>query len=235
MAPNKLNNYFSFILSGTLILLLTSLYFLHPGFQEFISESWQMLWSEDQDTVQEYFRKFGLWGPLAIICFIVLQMFLLVFPTWIPIIVAVLAYGFWVGIAINIIGVGLASALGYHLGDKLEDTLFNNFMSKKKFERMKYWISNYGFGTVVLFRISPLLSTDSISFIAGILGMDFKKYMLATFTGIIPLSIAVAYFAQEAERLENGLYWVGGVGTLLYAFYIYLDHTKRKKALKEKS
>ena len=185
--------------------------------------------SEDHDRIQEYFKDFGFWGPLAIILFIVLQMFLLIFPSWLPIIVAVLAYGFWGGVLINLIGIGIASSLGYYIGDKLEDTLFRNFMSKNRSEKMKFWISNYGFGTVVLFRISPFFSNDSISFIAGIFNMDYKKFMAATYAGMIPLSLAVGYFSQDFERMEEGLYWVGGVGFVLYAIYVYMDYKKRKK------
>lgn len=185
--------------------------------------------SEDHDRIQEYFKDFGFWGPVAIILFIVLQMFLLIFPSWLPIIVAVLAYGFWAGVLINLAGIGIASTLGYFIGDKLKKTLFRNFMSEKKSEKMEFWISNYGFGTVVLFRISPFFSNDSISFIAGIFNMKYKKFMAATYTGMIPLSLAVGYFSQDFERMEEGLYWVGGVGFVLYAIYVYIDHKKRKK------
>ncbi len=185
--------------------------------------------SEDHDRIQKYFKDFGFWGPLAIILFIILQMFLLVFPSWLPIIVAVLAYGFWSGVLINLVGIGIASSLGYYIGEKLEDTFFGKFMSKEKSEKMKFWISNYGFGTVVLFRISPFFSNDSISFIAGIFNMNYKKFMAATYAGMIPLSLAVGYFSQDFERMEEGLYWVGGVGFLLYAIYVYMDYKKRKK------
>ena len=198
-------------------------------FQEFADKTWQILMSRDHEKIQQYFKDFGFWGPLAIVLFIILQMFLLFFPSWLPIIVAVLAYGFWAGVLINLIGVGIASTIGYFIGDRLESTLFQNFMSKEKSKKMKFWISNYGFGTVVLFRVSPFFSNDSISFIAGIFNMNFKKFMAATYAGMIPLSLAVGYFSQDFDRMEEGLYWVGGVGFVLYAVYVYLDHKKRKK------
>lgn len=227
-----LQKYFSFILSLGILLGLGVLYFSYMPFQEFLDQSWEVLWSEDQERIQEYFKSFGFWGPLAIIIFIVLQMFLLVFPSWLPIIIAVMGYGFWLGILINLVGVGLASTLGYFIGKKLKGAIFNGFISKNKHDKMKFWITNYAFWTVVLFRISPLLSNDGISFIAGIFGMQFKRFMIATFTGMIPLSIAVAYFSQDMERLENGLYWIGGIGIVIYGIYIYLDYKKRKKTSK---
>ncbi len=98
---------------------------------------------------------------------------------------------------------------------------------------MKFWIDNYSFGTVVLFRVSPFFSNDAISFIAGIFRMNFKRFMLATYSGMIPLSLAVGYFSTDIDKLENGLYWIGGVGAVLYAVYIYIDYKRKKKDAKQ--
>lgn len=227
--PSFINRYAAFIISGISLLLLVLAYFFIPSFQAFTDEAWGIIWNEDHEEIQEYFKKFGLWGPLAIVIFIVLQMFLLVFPTWIPIIVAVLAYGFWPGVLINLIGIGISSFIGYRIGDKLEDKVFRGFMSHQKMEKMRFWIHHYGFWTVVLFRISPFLSTDSISFLAGIFEMDFKRFITATYAGMVPLTIAVGYFASDFERLEDGLFWIGGAGIVLYGVYVYLDYSRRKK------
>ena len=77
-----INKYISFLISGLLILGLVLAYFLIPSFKAFTDEAWSIIWNEDHQEIQEYFKRFGLWGPLAIVVFIILQMFLLVFPTW---------------------------------------------------------------------------------------------------------------------------------------------------------
>lgn len=187
-------------------------------------EAWYVLLSEDEERIRKYVQQFGFLGPLAIIVFIILQMFLIVFPSWLPIIVGVLAYGFWWGVLINLVGVGIASTIGYFIGKK-----FKGIVSQKKNEKWKYWIKNYSFGTVVLFRTSPFFSNDAISFIAGIFRMSYKKFMIATYAGMIPLSLAVGYFSTDVDKLENGLYWIGGVGAILYGLYIYIDQKKKKK------
>ncbi|MDT0676032.1 TVP38/TMEM64 family protein [Autumnicola musiva] len=155
-------------------------------------------------------------------------MFLIFFPSWLPIIIAVMAYGFWWGIVIGMTGVMLASAIGYFVGAKLE-RLVREIIGEEKLQKMDFWISNYSFVSVILFRVSPFLSNDSISFIAGILDMKFKKFMWATFTGMFPLSIAIAYFSEDIETLKDGMYWLGGAGFIAYGIYVYIDYHNRKK------
>lgn len=230
MEKSKFSKYFSFILSGSILLGLIITYFLYDPFKDFIDQTFEVLISEDKDRIHEYFKQFGFWGPLAIIVFIILQMFLIVFPSWLPIIVAVMAYGFWWGVLISLSGIVIASTLGYFIGLKLKGVLLKKILGEKKMEKMDFWIQNYAFGTVVLFRISPYLSNDGISFIAGMVDMNYKKFMMATLVGIIPLAFAVGYFSQDISTLENGLYWVGGGGLVIYAIYIYFDYKKRKKS-----
>lgn len=229
MSKGFFQKYLSFIVSGGIIIFLVILYFTHPPFQNAVKEAWNVLLSEDRERIQAYVKQFGIWGPVAIIVFIVLQMFLIIFPSWLPIIVGVLAYGFWWGILINLLGVGIASTIGYFIGRRIKGIVSND-----KYEKWKYWVNHYSFGTVVLFRTSPFFSNDAIAFIAGIFRMDFKRFMLATYAGMVPLSFAVAYFSRDIDRLENGLYWIGGVGAVLYGIYIYLDYKRKKKHDKEK-
>ncbi len=225
MSKSSIKKYSSFVISGVIISFLVILYFTYQPFQEAAKEAWNTLLSEDEERIQNYVQQFGILGPLAIIVFIILQMFLIVFPSWLPIIVGVLAYGFWLGVLINLVGVGIASTIGYFIGKKFKTT----FLSEKKYNKMKFWIENYSFGTVVLFRVSPFFSNDAISYIAGIFRMSYKKFMMATYAGMIPLSLAVGYFSTDIDKLENGLYWVGGVGAVLYGIYIYIDYNKRNK------
>lgn len=230
MSKSFFKKYVSFLLSGAVILGLGILYFTFAPFQAAVIEAWNILTSGDQDRINQYVQQFGIWGPLAIIVFTILQMFLIIFPSWIPIIVAVMAYGFWWGVLISLTGIALASTIGFYIGKKLKGSIVGSLLSKKNYKKTEYWIKNYAFGTVILFRISPFFSNDGISFLAGIFGMNYKKFILATFTGMIPLALAIGYFSANLDRLEEGLYWIGGIGTLLYGVYIYLDHKKRKKS-----
>lgn len=223
----SLKKYGPLLITAVILAALVSTYFFNDSFAEFIRNTWQVLKSEDHAQISSYFDNFGLWGPLALIVFMVLQMFLIIFPSWLPMIIAVLAYGFLSGVLISVTGVFLASSLGFLIGVKFDEAALSEFISKDKYEKMNYWVSHYGFWAIVLFRISPFLSNDAISLGAGMLRMNYQKFITATLIGITPLAIGIAYFINETASLKTGMYWIGGLGLLCYAVYIYFDHKKR--------
>ncbi len=219
--------YWVFLLSLGLIATGVVAYFTVQEFRQFLTEMWQVIWSENEQVIMQYFRSFGIWGPLLIILLMVLQMFLIVFPTWLPMIVAMLGYGPWWGSLISVAAVLTSSSIGYFIGQALGDRAKGKLIGEKNYKKLHQFMQRYGFGAVVLFRISPFLSNDAISFVAGMIRMGYWKYMAATLTGIVPLVAAIAYFGRDTETLKQGLYWVGGAGVLIYLLYVWLD--KRKK------
>lgn len=49
---------------------------------------------------------------------------------------------------------------------------------------------------------------------------------MATLTGITPLTFAIAYFVNNINVLRTELYWIGGLGLLSYAVFIYIDNQR---------
>ena len=213
----------------TLVVSLVILYFVYPDFQDAMNDLWKALTSGEQEQISSTIKSFGGWGIAAIILIIVLQMFLVIFPSWLPMIAAALVYGTIPSILISSAGVFLASTIGYSIGIGVSEKALHKFISDKAFDKLKYWVGNYGFWSIVLFRISPFLSNDAISVLAGGVKMNYLKFISATMIGIVPLATAIALFAENIETLKTGLYWIGGAGIVIYAVFVYIDHQKRKK------
>lgn len=228
-----LSDYWAIYAYGLLVVLFLIFYSQHSAFQQFMNEFWGVLQSKDEAIISTWFLQYGIWGPLLIILLMVLQMFLIVFPTWLPMVVAVLGYGPWLGMIISIVAVFVASTVGYHLGEKASRPVKRHLLKEKNFRKIRQFIRQHGFWAVVLFRISPFLSNDGISFVAGLMHMGYRKYILATLLGIVPLAAAIAYFGKDTDTLENGLYWIGGAGFLFYLLY-YLWKSKNPGFLPDK-
>lgn len=213
-------------LTASFLLIMVVCYFVISPFQQFINEFWEVIWSKDEQRIVEWFKSFHLLGPVFIILLMVLQMFMVVFPTWLPMIVASLGYGPVFGFLISVTAVFVSSTIGFYIGEQLSTTSKNNLIGESNFEKLSGFMKKYGFWAIVLFRISPILSNDAISFIAGISEMGFRKYITATMVGIIPLAAAISYFARDIETLKTGLYWIGGAGILIYGLYVYLQYRR---------
>lgn len=211
------------ILSFSVPLLLIAAYFLWPGFQTEVNEAYQIFTSNDRAAVTEYVRQFGIWGPVVFILVMIVQMFLIVVPSWLLMIIAVLAYGKVWGVVLSVVAVFVASSVGWVIGEVLGEATITRMVGEKTEKKLENVLEKYGPGAVVIFRLAPFLSNDAISFIAGMLKMKYTRFIAATLVGIVPLTVLIALFSDNTEMLKSGLVWVGGVSLLLYGGYVIWD------------
>jgi uncharacterized membrane protein YdjX (TVP38/TMEM64 family) len=220
--------YASYIFTGLILVGLGVGYAASPEFRMQLHEGWNLMLQGDQETMTAYFHDLGFWGPVFIILFMFLQIFAVVFPSWLLMVVAVLGYGPVWGTVISVAGITVAAVAAYWIGRGLGEKVLSNLLGDKTERKMDKFLNNYGTGAVALFRLSPFLSNDGISLVAGMLKMRFWNFLLGTLAGITPLAIALALFSGSPDKLKNGLVWIGGGGIVLYAIYIWLD--RRTKA-----
>jgi len=81
--------FFSFLFIGSLV----SLYFLNAAVQQFFNEAWNVLGSNDEQKISDWVSQFDLWGLLIIVGAMVLQMFMFIIPTFLLMVVTIIAYG----------------------------------------------------------------------------------------------------------------------------------------------
>ena len=207
-------------LSGLLVLGLIGAYFLFPDFQAEVKEAYGVIASGDKQRITNYVRQFGFWGPLVVILIMTIQMFLIVVPSWLLMIIAILAYGPWWGGLLSVVAVSVASSVGYVIGKGLSEASLSKLIGQRSERKLEKTVNDYGSGAVVLFRLAPFLSNDAISFVAGMLKMGYLRFILATLAGIIPLTVLIAFFSQDIEQLKSILVWVGGIGLAAYLGYL---------------
>lgn len=215
------------IIGMYLISLLVAFYFLIPDFHDFVNESYTILTSGDDARVKEWVQQIGVWGPIVILLGMTLQMFLIVIPSWLLMLVSILAYGSFWGILLILVSIFVASSVGYFIGRFLSPVAVELLIGSKKQEQLKFYADNYGFWVVVITRLSPLFSNDAISFVGGLLRMGYWKFMGATMAGIIPLSLLFAYFGRDTHRLKPGLIWVSIISLIGFIAYVIFDRKKR--------
>ncbi|WP_258099116.1 TVP38/TMEM64 family protein [Marinoscillum pacificum] len=212
------------VLIGT----LAAFYFFNSSFHDFANEGWKVLTSENQDKIQAWVKELSFWGPIIILAGFIIQMFAFVIPSWLLMVVSILAYGPWKGSLLAITGVLLASVLAYGIGNYLSEYTLQKLLGKKSEKKMKSYLEQYGFWIIAIFRFAPFLSNDTISFVAGLSSMRFWKFVAATTIGILPLIGFIAYLGDSTDRLKTGFIWASAVCLVGFGLYICWDQKKQK-------
>ncbi len=217
------------IISGVLLITILIAYFSIPEVRDFMKQAYAVLTSDDTERIQNWVATFGLWGPIVLIVAMVLQLFLMVIPSVIIMVIAVLAYGPWLGSLITMIGIFCSASVGYLVGDYLGDVGVEKLIGEKALNKIESFFKAYGLWTVIVFRASPFLSNDAISFVGGFVEMTYKRFIIATLLGSSPLLILVAVFGQSIDQLKPGLIVASIVSLIGLGVYIYMDKRKTKK------
>ena len=216
-----------YISIGILAAIVLS-YFLIPEVRDFLDTGWSVLASGDQNRTQEWVGQFGWVGPLIIILTMVVQMFLIVIPTPVLMVVSIVAYGpFW-GSLILFAAIFMASTVGYFIGRYFGPVIVQKLIGYRTERKITSFIDDYGFWTVIVIRLSPFLSNDAISFVAGVLKMGYWRFIGATMLGISPLIFFIAYLGGDYERLKTGLIWTSVISLVLFIAFVWWDKKVRK-------
>ena len=216
-------------LSILLVVGLVLLYFFVPSVNDFAKEGWEVLSSGDEKRVSQWVEQFSWWGPLIIILAMIAQMFLLVVPTPLLMVVSVIAYGPWKGGAIVLLAIFCASSVAYSIGAYFGTPLIERLLGKKSEKKVEGFIEDYGFWAVIITRLSPFLSNDAISFVAGILKMGYLRFIGATMIGILPLTALIAYLGENNDRLINGLIWASVISLVGFIGYVWWDKKRKQR------
>lgn len=215
-------------LSLLLVLGLVVCYFTIPSVNHFFKDAWRVLTSDDEARIKAWVEGFGWFGPISLVLAMIIQMFLLVIPTTLIMIVAVLAYGPVWGSVISFLAVLSAATVGYFIGRFVGSRFITRLLGEKTEEKVSTFVQDYGFWAIGVTRLNPFLSNDAISFVAGMVQMQYWKFILATLLGIAPVVLLLALTGSDADSLKNGLLWGSLVIVVIFGAYIWWDKRRKK-------
>lgn len=206
-----------------LLLALAGLYFVWPGFASFVDEAAAVLTSGDRQRAQEWVRAFGAWGYAVVLALMVLQTVLAVVPSLLMMVVAVLAYGPVGGGLLAWAGLLVAATVAYGVGRAIGPATVDRLVGEATERKVSGFVERYGVWAVVAARVSPVISTDAVSVVAGLVQMGYARFLAATAAGTLPLTVLVAWLGEDIDRLKTGLIWVSAVSLATFVGYVLYD------------
>lgn len=213
-----------------LILAAVLLYFVWPGYASFVDRAYTVLTSGDAEEIQDWVAQYGGWGPAVILAGMFMQTLLAVVPSIMLMVVAVLAYGPWWGGLLAWGGVTLAALLAFGIGRAVGVGTIERFVGTRTRRKMERAVDRYGIGAIVAARIAPILSTDAVSFVAGLVCMKVSHFLLATAIGTLPLAILIAWLGQDWRRMQTGLAALSVISIAAIVVYAIYDRQRHRTA-----
>lgn len=146
------------------------------------------------------FIKDSPYGPLFFILAYTFRSFFL-FPSLLLMVMSGTIFGFWKGYLYTIIGSNISASVAFFMAKFFSDDFFQN----QKHHLIRAWhadLKRNVFLAVLIMRLI-YLPFDIINFGAGLLGVAWRPYALASFLSIFVDSIAFVSFGATLENLET--------------------------------
>jgi len=204
-------------------------YFVFPGFKESINGVYGLLSSGNQQAIQAWVAGLGWFGPLSIIGLMIAQTLVSVVPMTLVMVISVLAFGPAFGGILGWTGAVIAAMVGYSIARVLGRTVVDRFVGEKVRLKVEQPVQRYGPWAIIALRLSFVVPTDSVNFVAGLVRMHPLKFFLATSVGAAPVALVVAWLGADFSRLGPFLLVATIVGLTALGGWILYDQSRLRR------
>lgn len=186
-------------------------------------------------ALRNWVQDFGAWGPVLIIALMIVAIVMSPIPSGPVAIVAGAAFGpLWGTIYVSVgaslgamIAFAIARTLGYDVVERWSRT--GPLLERLKKHQSQNWLMLVVLGS----RLVPFISFDAVSYAAGLTPLAFWRFALATLSGVIPVSFALAYFGESIAEADSpymmaAAVLVGGAILIPIGWSLFRNKSKKK-------
>ncbi|MGE3962375.1 MAG: TVP38/TMEM64 family protein [Dehalococcoidia bacterium] len=175
----------------------------------------------DATGLQEYLEGFGSWAAVASIVVMIVQAMFLPIPGFVILFANGLAFGFAGGVAVSLAGYGVSASLCFAVTRGLGRRRVEWIAEKLALHTLDRWLTRYGANGVFVLRLMPGFAFDGVSYAAGLTGMRYPRFLVASVLGSTPQTLLFVFLGERASE-HLWLILIGGmaiaVATLVFAF-----------------
>ena len=175
----------------------------------------------DQEAFGAYLQSFGIWGPLVLWGAQLLQVFFAFIPGHVVLIAAGYVYGFPLGLLFNVSFTVAASQLAYLFARWAGRPLVYRLVDQKTVDYWERVANQKGtiFFTIVF--LLPIFPSDAMNFVAGLSGIDSRRFLLANFLGRFPSAVMLTLIGAYGLDLSNTTW---GLIIAAYVLFFVVGH-----------
>lgn len=193
---------------------------IYIGLALLLSGQGGILWQffSDREGIQQLVEGAGLLAPAVYIFLLVVQAIVAPLPAPAVAMAGGYSFGAFEGFLLTWFGALLGGVFSFGLS-----RLFGRgfVATSARLERLDRYVGEHGAILVFVLRLIPLVSFDAISYAAGLSGIRFSRFLLATALGMAPGTFVFVYLGDASPR--PGV-WVAliGLAVMAVAAYVYL-------------
>lgn len=180
-----------------------------------------IIFISDQQAFGSYLQSFGILGPLVLFAAQLLQVFVAFIPGHVVLIAAGYVYGFALGLLFNITFTVAASQLAYLVARWAGRPVVYRLVDQ---DTVEYWERIANQKGVVFFTITfllPIFPSDAMNFVAGLSGIDARRFLIANFVGRFPSAVLLTLIGAYGWELTK-FSWA--LIILAYILFFILGH-----------
>jgi uncharacterized membrane protein YdjX (TVP38/TMEM64 family) len=155
----------------------------------------------DTARLRSDLRDWGAVGALVLIALCVIHA-VVIFPSEVANAAAGYVYGFWLGLAIVMVGWTASSMVAYVIGQHLGRPALRRLAGRERVERVEGIVERGGATGLLAVRLIPLLPYSGIGYVAGALHVPVWRFTWTTFVGSLPLFVTMVYLGSRLEGLS---------------------------------
>lgn len=203
---HRLMQHLSWVLILAALLVLGGLYLVSEGFRSQVAETRSVLSSGDQEVIREYIRSYGAWAPVVSVLLMVSQVVIAPVPASVIQLANGVVFGIAGGAVLNLIGQMAGATVAFFISRSLGRSTAERLAGRvDEHGVVEHWIDRWGGKALLLVRMVPGMPSDFVSYLMGLTPMPARKYLLVSFIGYVPQSIAYAWLGDYAT---DWFWWI---------------------------
>lgn len=217
-----------------LIIISIGSYFVIPSVKTTFDNIVMMFKSGDFTVVGEFIKSYGPYAMVISFMLMILQSIAAPLPAFLITFANANLFGWWQGAILSWTSAMAGAAVCFFIARILGRDMAVKLTSKKGIEQVDEFLTRYGKQSILIARLLPFMSFDIVSYAAGLTGMGFMGFFIATGLGQLPATIVYSYvggmLTGGAKLLVTGLLILFALTTLIFLMkQIYSDKQKKKK------
>lgn len=236
---NKKSNIYGKLAIIILILVSIASYFIFPSVKTTLDNIISMFQTGDFTVVGEFVKSYGPYAMAVSFMLMILQSIAAPLPAFLITFANANLFGWWQGAILSWSSAMAGAAVCFYIARILGRDITIKLTSKKGIDQIDEFFTRYGKQSILIARLLPFMSFDFVSYAAGLTGMGFWAFFIATGIGQLPATIVYSYvggmLTGGARLLVTGLLILFALTILIFLMkQVYNDRQKTNHLIRRK-